>query len=271
MMGYTEGTARCRRITPLERIEREKLFHDQEFEHLERRQLDRFYRVAIPSIDRFITACVEGARGKRVLEIGCGPGSVSLRLAAAASHVTGIDISDTAVRQATERAARAGFGHVEFRVMNAEELDFPSQSFDFVCGRAILHHLDLERALPSLARVLHPAGCALFLEPLGHNPVVNWYRNRTPQLRTPDEHPLLRSDLCRALDFFRSVEVRPEILTALAAAPLPEGPLFLAARATLAAADKVLLSLPLLRWWAWTSVWRFAGPKQSEADKAQGL
>jgi SAM-dependent methyltransferase len=252
----------------LDRIEREKLFHDQEFEHLERRQLDRFYRIALPSIDHFITACVEGARRKRVLEIGCGPGSVSLRLAAVASHVTGIDISDTAVRQATERAAKAGFGHVEFRVMNAEELDFPEQSFDFVCGRAILHHLDLERALRSLARVMHSNGCALFLEPLGHNPVVNWYRNRTPQLRTPDEHPLLRSDLRLALDFFRSVEVRPEILTALAAASLPEGPLFLAARATLSAADKVLLALPLLRWWAWTSVWRFAGPIRPEAHTA---
>jgi SAM-dependent methyltransferase len=252
----------------LDRIEREKLFHDQEFEQLERRQLDRFYRIALPSIERFIASCVEAARGKRVLEIGCGPGSVSLRLAAVAASVTGIDISDTAVRQARERASKAGLAHVEFRVMNAEELDLPPQSFDFVCGRAILHHLDLSRALPALARVLAPSGYAIFLEPLGHNPVVNWYRNRTPHLRTPDEHPLLRSDLRFARTCFASVEVHPEILASLAAAPLPAGALFQTAHAVLSAADRVLLALPGLRWWGWTSVWRFSDPLQQQAPSA---
>lgn len=34
-----------------------------------------------------------------------------------------------------------------------------------------------------------------FSEPLGHNPIINWYRNRTPEMRTEDEHPLLIKDI----------------------------------------------------------------------------
>jgi hypothetical protein len=44
-----------------------------------------------------------------------------------------------------------------------------------------------------------PAGWALFSEPLGHNPLVNWYRNRTPEQRTEDEHPLLLSSILQRL------------------------------------------------------------------------
>lgn len=246
----------------MDRAAREKQFHDIEFEQHEREKLSGIYRVAAPSISRFIDACVHAAGGARVLEIGCGPGSVSLRLAAVARHVVAIDISDTAVRQARERAARAGIGNAEFHVMNAEELDFAPDSFDFACGRAILHHLDLQKALPALARVLRPGGRALFLEPLGHNPAVNWYRSRTPSLRTPDEHPLLRSDLRLARAFFRRAEVHPEIFTALAAAPVPDGGAFEALRGLLGAADRLLLKLPGLRWWAWTSVWRLEDPRR---------
>jgi SAM-dependent methyltransferase len=248
----------------MDRIQREKHFHDQEFERYDRRRLEPWYRVAAAHFDRFLQSCIENARGKRVLEVGCGPGSVTLKLARVAGHVTAIDLSDTAIRQARERAARAGITNAEFRVMNAEQLDFPAGSFDFVCGRAILHHLDLRLALPALARVLSPAGKSLFLEPLGHNPVINWYRRRTPELRTADEHPLLRSDLELARASFKMVEVQPAVLLSLAAGFLPDGPAFRAANALLAAADGVLMALPGVRWLAWTSVWVFEYPRPAE-------
>lgn len=244
----------------MDRAEREKQFHNQEFEEHKRETLHWVYRVAAPVIDEFIELAVESARGKRVLEIGCGPGSVSLRVAAVAEHLTAIDISDTAIRQASGRAARAGLTNAEFHVMNAEELAFEPGSFDFVCGRSILHHLDLHRAYPAIARVLRPSGMAIFLEPLGHNPVINAFRNRTPDLRTPDEHPMLRSDLQLALRYFGRVEIRPKILASLGAALLPDGALFRGAHAVCNAADRILLSLPGLRWWAWTSVWSFTQP-----------
>jgi SAM-dependent methyltransferase len=245
----------------MDRIQREKQFHDEEFERYDRRRLEPWYRVAAVHFDRFLESCVENARNRRVLEIGCGPGSVTLKLARVARHVTAIDLSDTAIRQASERAARAGITNAEFRVMNAEQLDFPANSFEFVCGRAILHHLDLRVALPALARTLSPSGRALFLEPLGHNPVINWYRRRTPELRTADEHPLLRSDLERARASFRKVEVKPAVLLSLAAGFLPDGTAFRVARSLLAGVDAVLVAVPGLRWLAWTSVWLFEDPR----------
>ena len=81
-------------------------------------------------------------------------------------------------------------------------------SFDLVCGSGILHHLDLPAAMRELARVLRPSGRAVFMEPLGHNPAINAFRNRTPELRTPDEHPLLGKDLKLCRRYFGSVEVK---------------------------------------------------------------
>lgn len=41
---------------------------------------------------------------------------------------------------------------------------------------------------------MRPSGNAIFFESLGHNPLINIYRNWTPEARTIDEHPLLKSD-----------------------------------------------------------------------------
>ena len=84
---------------------------------------------------------------------------------------------------------------IDFRVVNAEALDVEPGSFDFVCGLGVIHHLDLDASLSEVARVMKPSAGALFIEPLGHNPVINLYRRRTPEQRTVDEHPLVMDDL----------------------------------------------------------------------------
>jgi ubiquinone/menaquinone biosynthesis C-methylase UbiE len=143
-----------------------------------------------------------------VLEYGCGPGSSAFLLAGHVTNVVGIDISEVAIVQAEKEARREGLRNVTFEVMNAEELRFPNDSFDMICGSAILHHLDLRKAFSELARTLKPGGSALFVEPLGHNPAINFYRALTPKLRTVDEHPLLMKDLKLAREYFDGVEVR---------------------------------------------------------------
>ena len=76
--------------------------------------------------------------GRRVLEYGCGRGSYSLQLAGYGARVTGIDLSETAMQQA-QAVARARAVPIEFRVMDGEALDFDDQTFDVICGNAILH------------------------------------------------------------------------------------------------------------------------------------
>ena len=68
--------------------------------------------------------------------------------------------------------------------------------------------------------MLAPGGWAAFVEPLGHNPLINAYRRRTPEMRTPDEHPLRVEDFVMAGDRFELVEVDYFNLLTLASVPL---------------------------------------------------
>jgi SAM-dependent methyltransferase len=138
-------------------------------------------------------------------------------------EVTGIDLSPTAIELNRTTAGR----RAEFCIMNAEYLAFADNSFDLICGMGILHHLDLERSFSELSRVLKPNGTAVFLEPLGHNPVINLYRRLTPKMRTPDEHPLLVSDFEIATSRFSSIDLNYFHLTSLAAVMLRGTALFL--------------------------------------------
>jgi len=100
------------------------------------------------------------------------------------SSLTAIDVSSEGLRQARNAVPRA-----RFVLMDAQQLEFASDTFDVVCGMAILHHLDLHRAIPKLARVLRPGGVGLFMEALGHNPLINAYRRLTPEVRGGDAAP----------------------------------------------------------------------------------
>lgn len=202
------------------------------------------------------------AGGAKVLEYGCGQGSAAFDLAAAGNDVVGIDISPVAIAQAGGEASRLGVADTaRFLVMDAERLSFGGDSFDVVCGSGILHHLDVAAAAAEVARVLRPDGTAIFMEPMGHNPIINAYRRRTPDLRTPDEHPLLRSDLRQLENSFGTVEARFATLTALMAVPLSGRRGFGTALRALDRVDGRLLSIPRLAPYAWCCILLLRRPK----------
>jgi len=206
-----------------------------------------------------------GARGKDVLEYGCGQGEASLIIANKYNpkSVVGIDISDIAVEHARCEAANMSLENIRFETMDAEKMNCPDDQFDLICGFGILHHLDLDLALGQLARVLKRDGRCIFLEPLGHNPAINLYRWMTPNLRTQDEHPLLLKDFAIFRTYFSDVDPLFVNLATLATLPfscLP-GSSKLVTRA--AAVDKVLFKiLPFTRRFAWNVVLIFSGPRK---------
>ncbi len=108
-------------------------------------------------------------RGERVLDVGCGaPAFLIRQYARGGAQVTGVDISPRSVEIARENVKIAG---VEARVEvgNAEALDFPDGSFDFVTSAGVLHHTpDTERAVAEVYRVLKPGGRAV---------IALYYRN----------------------------------------------------------------------------------------------
>lgn len=136
-------------------------------------------------------------RGKHVLDYGCGHGMAAVTLARAGATVTAFDLSPGYVAEAEERTAANGVG-IQFVVADGEQLPFPDASFDAVWGNAILHHLDLAKAGAELRRVLTPGGVAVFCEPWGGNPLLEFARRRLPypgKDRTVDERPLRARDL----------------------------------------------------------------------------
>jgi len=246
--------------------ERERAFHDVAFAESTRASVGGFYTIT-GSSRRAFRDCLagEGLTGKRILEYGSGAAAEAFFLAHEGAQVVGIDISPVAVEQGRERAAREGLeDRIEFRVMDAEHLEFADQTFDIVCGSAILHHLDISLAYREIARVLRPGGAAVFVEPLGHNPVINAYRRRTPALRTEDEHPLLMRDLEQAREYFRDVDTSFFHLSSLAAIPFRERSWFPTLLSGLESLDQRLFRIaPSVQKHAWMAVIRMAKPIES--------
>ncbi|WP_413205293.1 methyltransferase domain-containing protein [Rhodospirillum sp. A1_3_36] len=152
----------------------------------------------LKEMERVIEKLSSGMRGSRVLDFGCGKGEMVLSyLAAGARQVDGIDISATYVAEAQARCQSAGLEKTRFtvQVMDAHALDFPDESFDWVMGRGILHHLDQEKAVAEIRRVLKPGGQAVFMEPLADNPLLKVFRFLTPSARTVDERPIGKQEM----------------------------------------------------------------------------
>jgi SAM-dependent methyltransferase len=244
----------------VDRYAREQSFHDDRFTVETRLGTAKYYGVDAGRA-RYQAHLASVRPGQRVLEYGCGSGSAAFDLAAQGADVVGIDISPVGVRVATDTAAERG-STATFAVMNAEQLDVPDRSFDVICGSGILHHLDLDRALGEVARVLAPGGWAAFVEPLGTNPLINLYRRLTPSLRTVDEHPLVARDFEGIRSRFADVQVDHCNLLVLAATPFARLPGGSALVRALHRLDGWLFrALPATRRLAWVVVIRVAGPR----------
>lgn len=99
--------------------------------------------------------------GDKLLDIGCGPGSITLGLAEAVApqQVIGVDIGQEFVDTAKANAKSAGTNNVEFAVGNALDLDFADDTFDVVFAFALLEHIpEPANALTEWKRVLKPGG-----------------------------------------------------------------------------------------------------------------
>lgn len=126
-----------------------------------------------------------------VLEIGCNTGSLSEALAGRFEHITGIDISSTAVDAARRRAESKPElrEKLDFHVASADQpLPFADKSFDVVLGIAVLEHLVfIYEALDEWRRVCKPGGSLILCVPnvayVKH--VVDLVRGRQPMTGSP--------------------------------------------------------------------------------------
>lgn len=97
----------------------------------------------------------------RILDIGCGPGTITADLAALVPYgrVTGVDRAPGILEQARATAAERGLDNVDFAVADVHALDFPDDSFCVVHAHQVLQHVgDPVQALREMRRVTRPGG-----------------------------------------------------------------------------------------------------------------
>jgi SAM-dependent methyltransferase len=108
----------------------------------------------------------------KVLEIGCGTGAFSRRLAARSKHVLALDLSPEMIRIARERSLQ--FANIDFEVANVLEWDFPSEHFDCIATVATLHHLPLDLMLSKMRDALKTNGVLLILDLFEAKGLADW-------------------------------------------------------------------------------------------------
>jgi len=180
-------------------------FFDGVSEYKLRKSISKYYSVSKSSSKYYEKQIFSNCKNKKILEYGCGDGSYAFDLAERGATVIGIDISSAAIKEAKRQAKEKGVSNVTFLVMDAEKMQFNDNSFDIVCGTSILHHLNIEKSLKELVRVLKPGCKAFFREPIGYNPLINLFRKLTPRYRVDDEHPLKNKDFKQFKLFFNKV------------------------------------------------------------------
>jgi ubiquinone/menaquinone biosynthesis C-methylase UbiE len=118
---------------------------------------------------RIIAILVSGALlqpGMRVLDIATGTGAAALKAAeivGSQGSVLGIDISDGMLAEARRKVTAAGLQNVEFVNADAEQLDLPAESFDFIfCASALVLMRDIPATLHRCFHWLRPNGFIAF-------------------------------------------------------------------------------------------------------------
>jgi ubiquinone/menaquinone biosynthesis C-methylase UbiE len=107
----------------------------------------------------------EVPKGSSVLEVAPGPGYFSIELAKLGPYtITGLDLSDTFVKMAAEKAEAAGV-RAQFVEGSASNMPFPKDSFDFLlCRAAFKNFANPVGALQEMFRVLKPGGRGLLID-----------------------------------------------------------------------------------------------------------
>lgn len=190
----------------------------------------------------------------KVLDFACGSGENGIYAATCGANVLGIDISPEGVENATNNAKKFNLSDkCEFIEMDGEEMTFDNNTFDIAVEYGALHHVDLDKALSELARVIKPEGKMMCLEAMRHNPLIHNYRKKTPHLRTEweVEHILGVESFEVMKKYFKNVDAKYFHLLTLSLVPLRKTFLFPLLYPVLDFLDKILLSSKFVGKYGW--------------------
>jgi len=132
---------------------------------------------------------IDPKAGERILDVGCGPGSLTLPAKVKVGpdgEVIGIDLAPRMIEQGKKKAQKAGLD-IEFKTASIDELPLPDDHFDAVLSSLMFHHLPVDikkKGIQEILRVLKPGGRLLlsdfgkprwFMTPLAYLMMV-WFK-----------------------------------------------------------------------------------------------
>ncbi|WP_416900515.1 class I SAM-dependent methyltransferase [Micromonospora echinospora] len=99
------------------------------------------------------------APDQALLDVGCGPGTITADLAGRVARVTALEVTGEALDLARAEATARGRDNVDFVVADVQALDLPDAAYDVVHAHQVLQHVaDPVRALREMRRVCRPGG-----------------------------------------------------------------------------------------------------------------
>ena len=226
----------------------------------------KYYSITVSS-EKYKQNWIEShcKKNTKTLDFACGSGENGIYAASCGSEVIGIDISPEGVQNAQANAKKFNLDKTcKFRVMDGENMSFKNNYFDYAVEYGALHHVDLEAALAELSRVIKSDGKMMCIEAMRHNPLIHWYRKKTPHLRTEweVEHILGVESLNIMRKYFSYVNVKFFHLSALSLVPLRKTFLFPILLPVFNFIDKIILSNQFIGKFGWIMAIELANPKK---------
>ena len=205
----------------------------------------------------------ECSPNKKVLDFACGNGENGIYAATHGSEVIGIDISPEGIENATNNANKFEVSeNCSFVEMDGEEMSFENNTFDIAVEYGALHHVDLDKALSELSRVIKRGGKMLCIEALRHNFLIHNYRKRTPHLRTEweVEHILGVESFEVMKKYFKTVNVKYFHLLSLALVPFRKTFIFPILYPIFDFIDNLILSSKFIGKYGWIMIVELSDP-----------
>lgn len=136
--------------------------HDQWEASFRTEENSAFYEEAFD----FITGVLHPPENSLILDVGCGIGAHSIRLAKREFIVKGIDFSEMIIGKAEINVREAGLEEkITFQGEDVLSLSFAENSFDYVlCWGVLMHIQEIDKAITEIARVLKPGGWLIVSE-----------------------------------------------------------------------------------------------------------
>ena len=130
-------------------------------------------RVAYPRALADLLAAELGLDGSgRLLDVGCGPGSLTLLLAPLVAEATGVDADPGMIAEAEDLAVRAGVRNVRWQVLRAEDLPAGLGTFRLVTFAQSFHWMDRDRVAAVVHGMLEPGGTCVHVHATTHEGVA---------------------------------------------------------------------------------------------------